>query len=138
MTRHHGAPRALVVDDHALNLELAAHLLEAAGFDVACVADAAQAQASIAARLPDVILMDVQLPGMDGLELTRRVKADPATRHIAVMAFTAYAMKGDEGKTRAAGCDGYIAKPIDVASFAAQVLACLTQVRARNWPPTAR
>jgi CheY-like chemotaxis protein len=70
--------------------------------------------------------MDIQLPGVDGLELTRQLKVNPATRHIVVLALTAYAMKGDEAKMRAAGCDGYIAKPIEVASFAAQVRAFLT------------
>jgi CheY-like chemotaxis protein len=65
--------------------------------------------------------MDVQLPGQDGLALTHRLKADPATRGIAVIAFTAYAMKGDEAKMLAAGCDGYLSKPIDVATFAANV-----------------
>ena len=61
------------------------------------------------------------MPGMDGLELTRRLKADPATRHIAIVAFTAYAMKGDEARMRAAGCDGYLSKPIDMGTFAARV-----------------
>ena len=69
--------------------------------------------------------MDIQLPGVDGLELTRRIKAEPSTRHIVVVAFTAFAMRGDEAKMRAAGCDGYVSKPIDVNRFAAQVRACL-------------
>jgi len=74
---------------------------------------------------PDLILMDIQMPGMDGLELTRLLKADARTRPIVIVAFTAYAMKGDEAKFRAAGCDGYLSKPIDVATFAEQVRAYL-------------
>jgi two-component system, cell cycle response regulator DivK len=70
---------------------------------------------------PDLILMDIQMPGIDGLELTRQLKAEPSMRHIVVVAFTAFAMKGDEARMRAAGCDGYIAKPFDVTSFAATV-----------------
>jgi two-component system cell cycle response regulator DivK len=124
------AVRALVVDDNALNCELATFVLEAAGFVVEGVADAAQAMARVAALRPDLILMDIQLPGLDGLGLTRLLKADPATRGIAIVAFTAFAMKGDEAKFRAAGCDGYIAKPIDVATFARQVTACLDSTRA--------
>jgi two-component system cell cycle response regulator DivK len=72
-----------------------------------------------------VILMDVQMPGIDGVELTRRLKSDPATRDIVVVAFTAYAMKGDEALLRSAGCDAYVSKPIDVATFARTVRAHL-------------
>ncbi len=124
------APRVLVVDDHALNLELAAFVLGAEGFEVATAADAQEAQALLRATLPDLILMDIQMPGMDGLALTQLLKADPVTRGIKVVAFTAYAMKGDEAKMRAAGCDGYLAKPIDVARFAAQVRALLADTPA--------
>ncbi len=73
--------------------------------------------------LPDLILMDIQMPGMNGLELTRLVKADPRYRHIVVIAFTAYSMKGDEMRMRAAGCDGYITKPIEVATFSQLVFS---------------
>ena len=69
--------------------------------------------------------MDIQMPGMDGLELTQLLKADPATQHIVIVAFTAFAMRGDEEKMRAAGCDGYLSKPIDVKKFGAQIRACL-------------
>ena len=69
--------------------------------------------------------MDIQLPGTDGLTFTRRLKADPATRHIVIVALTAYAMKGDESRMRAAGCDGYLSKPIDVGTFASRVLSHL-------------
>jgi len=117
--------RVLVVDDNPLNLELANFVLAADGLVVAIAADADEALCRIADFEPDLILMDIQLPGMDGLALTRRLKADPATQPIVVVAFTAYAMKGDEAAMRAAGCDGYLAKPIDVTRFAAQVRGLL-------------
>jgi len=112
---------ALVVDDNELNVELATFLLEADGWTVTTAADGPAALAQVAHARPDLILMDIQLPGMDGLALTRRLKSDPATSSIPIIAFTAYAMKGDEQRMRAAGCDGYISKPIDVASFGARV-----------------
>jgi two-component system cell cycle response regulator DivK len=115
--------RVLVVDDNPLNLELVSFVLGAEGMEVVEAVDAEQAQAKLTGFKPDLVLMDVQLPGLDGLALTRLLKADQATRHMKVVAFTAYAMKGDEGKMRAAGCDGYLAKPIDVATFAEQVRA---------------
>jgi two-component system cell cycle response regulator DivK len=115
----------LIVDDNEVNLELASFILLAAGFDVATALDAEQALQSIQARRPRLILMDIQLPGMDGLALTRLLKADPATRDIVVVAFTAYAMAGDETRMLAAGCDAYLSKPIDLASFARQVRALM-------------
>jgi CheY-like chemotaxis protein len=115
----------MVVDDNALNVELVQFVLGADGFEVAAAADAMQALAELPEFEPVLVLMDIQMPGMDGLELTRRLKADAATRDIVIVAFTAYAMKGDEARLRAAGCDGYISKPIDVKSFAAQVRAHL-------------
>ena len=115
------APRILIVDDNAMNIDLVSFLLAADSMQVESALDAAQAAACIAARPPDLILMDIQLPGVDGMELTRRLKADPATRHIIIVALTAYAMKGDEERMLAAGCDGYIAKPVEVATFVQQV-----------------
>ena len=112
------APRVLVVDDNALTIELVGFVLGQAGFDLQTAGDAAAALQRIAERRPDLILMDIQLPGLDGLALTRRLKADAATRDIVIIAFTAYAMKGDELTMRAAGCDGYLSKPIDVARLA--------------------
>jgi len=123
------APRILVVDDNAMNIDLVSFLLAADAMEVESAVDATQASALIAAQHPDLILMDIQLPGVDGLELTRRLKANPATRHIVVVALTAYAMKGDEERMRAAGCDGYIAKPIEVANFAERVRAFLAPPR---------
>jgi two-component system, cell cycle response regulator DivK len=119
------APRVVVVDDHPLNIELARATLELAGMQVQGIGDGESALAAIQADPPDLVLMDVQLPQVDGLELTRRLKADARTAAVPVVAFTAYAMTGDEARFRAAGCDGYIAKPIDVACFAAQVRAYL-------------
>lgn len=115
----------LIVDDNLLNIELAGFLLQEAGMTVAAVSDAALVLPLVAARRPQLVLMDIQLPGSDGLALAAQIKADPALGPIAVVAFTAHAMHGDEARMRAAGCDGYIAKPIDVGRFVAQVRACL-------------
>ena len=106
--------RILIVDDNVQNLKLARVLFVGEGFEVRTATDAEVALEMLDAFEPSVILMDLQLPGMDGLELTRRLKADAARRKIRVVAITAYAMKGDEEKALAAGCDAYVAKPIDV------------------------
>lgn len=111
----------LVVDDNPTNLKLVSELLEFDGYDIIQAGDAEEAQAILKERLPDLILMDIALPGMDGLSLTRLLKADPRTRHIAVLALTAFAMKGDEEKARAAGCDGYVTKPIDTRALGVKV-----------------
>lgn len=103
----------LVVDDHAVNLKLARVILEASGYEVHTAGDAEQALQALQQFRPRLILMDLQLPGMDGLELTRRLKADPATADIPVVALTAYAMVGDAERARAAGCDDYITKPLE-------------------------
>ncbi len=113
--------RVLIVDDTQATTDLTAFVLNAAAFAVQSATDAASAILQVQLFKPDLILMDVQMPGVDGLELTRRLKADPSTRHIVVVAFTAFAMRGDETRMRAAGCDGYISKPFDVASFAKTV-----------------
>ena len=126
------AATVLVVDDNPMNTELVRFVLEAAGHTVQAAADATQAMHQIGHCRPDVVLMDIQLPGVDGLTLTRRLKAEASTRDIVVIAFTAYAMKGDEARLRAGGCDGYLSKPIDVAAFAGQVMAVLAEVRARH------
>ena len=119
--------RALVVDDHLLNIELVRFILDADGWAVAVAGEAQQALDQLPGFAPDLILMDIQLPGIDGLTLTRQLKADPLTRHIVIVAFTAYAMKGDEARMLAAGCDGYVSKPIDVAGFAAQMRGFLPE-----------
>jgi CheY-like chemotaxis protein len=105
--------RILVVDDNATNLKLIEYLLKAKGYDVLTAVDAESALAAVRSNRPSLVLMDLQLPGMDGLELTRRLKSDASTCEIVIVAVTAYAMKGDEQRALDAGCDGYIAKPID-------------------------
>jgi CheY-like chemotaxis protein len=107
----------LIVDDNPVNLKLIRVLLTGEGYDVRTAADAEEAMQVLKEASPHLILMDVQLPGIDGLELTRRLKTDPATRDIKILGLTAYAMKGDEEKILAAGCDGYIAKPIDTRAL---------------------
>ena len=119
------APRILVVDDNPLNIVLAEVVLLAEQFCVETAADGPEAMQKVASFQPDLILMDIQLPGRDGLEVTRDLKANPTTRHIRIIAFTAFAMRGDEAKMRAAGCDGYLSKPIDIKKFGAQVRNCL-------------
>jgi CheY-like chemotaxis protein len=117
--------RILVVDDNPANLKLVSDLLEWSGYRISKAMDAEQALEVIRQAPPDLILMDIALPGMDGLMLTRRLKADDATKHIRVVALTAFAMKGDEQKASDAGCDGYITKPIDTRSLPDQVARCL-------------
>ena len=117
----------LIVDDNPQNLKLASAQVRTGGYQVHTAADAEHALRLLETLSPAVILMDLQLPGMDGLTLTRQLKADPARRHIAIVAVTAYAMKGDEAKALAAGCDAYISKPIDRALL----LATIARVLAR-------
>ena len=117
--------RVLSVDDNPLNVAIAQVVLLAEKFEVETAADGVDAMQKVASFQPDLILMDIQMPEKDGLEVTRILKANEATRHIRVVAFTAFAMRGDEAKMRAAGCDGYLSKPIDVNTFGAQVRACL-------------
>jgi two-component system, cell cycle response regulator DivK len=109
--------RVLVVEDNASNMTLATFLLKSAGHTVLPATDAEAGLAIARAEQPDLVLMDIQLPGMDGLEATALLKADPATAALPVIALTALAMKGDEERIRAAGCDGYIAKPMRYAEF---------------------
>src|SRR3954470_22125425 len=101
----------LIVDDNAPNLLLVQLILMGAGYDVRTAVDAEDALRILDSWAPSLILMDVQLPRMDGLELTRQIKQDPARRHILIIALTAYAMKGDDERALAAGCDGYLSKP---------------------------
>ena len=114
--------RILVVDDNPVNLKLASDVLEFAEYQVMTAENAEEALAVLRERPPgSLILMDIALPGMDGLTLTRQIKADPATRHIVIIALTAFAMKGDDQKAKEAGCDGYITKPIDTRKLADQI-----------------
>ena len=117
----------LIIDDNAVNLKLASLVLEFAGYHILAAVNAGEAMEVIRRTPPDLILMDIALPGMDGLALTRQLKADPATRQIGIVALTASAMKGDDLKAKAAGCDGYITKPIDTRKIAGQVAEYLVQ-----------
>jgi CheY-like chemotaxis protein len=104
----------LIVDDNEQNLKLTKVILTIEGYEVRTAFDAEEALRILESFTPHLILMDMQLPRMDGLELTRQLKADPARRGIIVIALTASAMKGDEKKAYAAGCDDYLSKPIDI------------------------
>jgi two-component system cell cycle response regulator DivK len=115
----------LIIEDNPINMKLAIMLLGTAGHVARTATDAEAGLAIARAEQPDLILMDIQLPGMDGLTATRLLKADDATRAIPVVALTALAMKGDEERIRAAGCDGYLAKPLAVRDFLAIVAAHL-------------
>ena len=119
--------RVLLVEDNAANMKLATFLLESAGHTVLRATDAEIGLTLARGEQPNLILMDIQLPGMDGLEATGLLKRDEATRAIPVIALTALAMKGDEERILAAGCDGYIAKPMNYQSFLATIAAHLDQ-----------
>jgi CheY-like chemotaxis protein len=112
----------LIVDDNPANTKLVSFLLTKRGYDVRCAQGAEEAMELLRTFRPVLILMDMQMPGIDGFELTRRLKADPATRAITIVAVTAFAMKGDEQRVRDAGCDGYLVKPIDTRTLP-QVIA---------------
>jgi two-component system cell cycle response regulator DivK len=115
----------LVVEDNPANMTLATFLLKSAGYAVLSATDAEAGMALARREQPDLVLMDIQLPGMDGLQACAFLKADEATRDIPVIALTALAMKGDEERIRAAGCDGYIAKPLAYREFLATIAARL-------------
>ena len=117
--------RVLVIEDNPTNLKLATFLLQSAGHTVLSAADAEAGLMLARGEQPNLILMDIQLPGMDGLEATALLKQDNTTCAIPVIALTALAMKGDEERIRAAGCDGYIAKPLAYREFLAIVSAQL-------------
>ena len=120
----------LIVDDNPMNMKLVRVLLTGEGYEVRTAADALEALDILKEWRPLLILMDIQLPGIDGLELTRRLKADSATDQIIIIGLTAYAMKGDEERILAAGCDAYIAKPIDTRTFPA-IIATLIEKSSR-------
>jgi CheY-like chemotaxis protein len=104
----------LVVEDDELNLKLVRELLEFSGFETLEATNGLEALDVVRKKQPSLVLMDIQMPGMDGLEATRRIKADPQTRDIPVVALTSSAMKGDKEAILAAGCDAYMSKPIDI------------------------
>jgi two-component system, cell cycle response regulator DivK len=117
--------KVLIVEDNPANMKLATFLLESAGHTVLSATDAEAGLTLARGERPNLILMDIQLPGMDGLEATALLKRDDATSAIPVIALTALAMKGDEERIRAAGCDGYVAKPMDYQDFLATIAAQL-------------
>ncbi|HEV7596113.1 MAG TPA: response regulator [Gemmatimonadaceae bacterium] len=119
--------KVLIIEDNAANMTLATFLLQSAGHSVLSATDAETGLTLARAEQPDLVLMDIQLPGMDGLEATGLLKGDAATRDIPVVALTALAMKGDEERIRAAGCDGYIAKPLAYKAFLATIATHLVK-----------
>jgi two-component system cell cycle response regulator DivK len=117
--------KILIIEDNTANMTLTAYLLNWGGHTVISATDAEAGLTMARAEKPNLILMDIQLPGMDGLEATRLLKQDDATRGIPVIALTALAMKGDEERIRAAGCDGYVAKPMRYQEILATIAALL-------------
>jgi two-component system, cell cycle response regulator DivK len=115
------AERVLIVDDNPFNVKLARYLLTAEGFDVRVAENAEEALTVIASWAPELVLMDLRLPGTDGLALTRTLRANPANHGVAIIAFSAEATKEEERSALGAGCNGYISKPIDTRTFAATV-----------------
>jgi len=120
--------KILIIEDNPANMTLAVFLLQSVGHTVLTATDAETGLSLARDEQPNLILMDVQLPGMDGLEATMLLKGLDATRAIPVIALTALAMKGDEERIRAAGCDGYIAKPMRYREFLAVVAARLAEI----------
>ncbi len=111
----------LVIEDQEDNRRILRDLLTSAGFEIVEAVDGERGVAAAAAHVPDLILMDIQLPVIDGLEATRRIKAQAALRHIPIIAVTSYALSGDEAKAREAGCDGYVTKPFSPRQLLAKV-----------------
>jgi len=126
--------KVLLIEDNPINMELATDLLEGSGFEVVTAQDAELGINLARETQPSLILMDLSLPGMDGLEATKALKADPQTAAIPIVAVTAHAMKGDEQKALDAGCEGYITKPIDTRMFPMLVMQFLEQAVQRNKP----
>jgi len=121
--------RIVIVDDSPLNLRITQLIFEKAGYEVHTAVDGADALKVITDFMPQLVLMDIQLPGIDGLEVTRQLRNDPANNSLIVLALTAYSMKGDERRALEAGCDGYIAKPIDTQTLTATIRSFLDKKR---------
>jgi CheY-like chemotaxis protein len=119
--------RILIVEDNPLNMELVCVVLESHGYETWQARTGAEALERLGTGKPDLIVMDIQLPGLDGLTLTKRLKQEPATRDIPVLALTAHAMKGDRDRILGAGCSGYIQKPIDIKELTNQVARLLQE-----------
>ncbi|WP_370574828.1 response regulator [Methanomethylovorans sp.] len=115
----------LVVEDNPMNMELVVYLLKANGIEVTQAFDGLEALEMLSKSTFDLILLDIQLPGMDGMEVLKSIKENPALQHMSVVALTAHAMQGDEQKFIDAGCIGYISKPIDVSNFPGTVQSYL-------------
>ena len=113
--------RILVVEDQEDNRQILRDLLATAGYDMIEAEDGVQAIAAASEHRPDLILMDIQLPELDGYEATRRIKADPALNAIPIIVVTSYALSGDEDKARAAGCNAYVAKPYNPRALLAKI-----------------
>lgn len=118
--------RVLIVDDTELNRKVVKTVLLSQGFDVLEAVDGEQAFSIATEFLPDIILMDVQLPKMDGYEVTRRLRALPDTEHLPIIALTAHAMAGESDRAREAGCNGYISKPINTRTLIDEIKAFLS------------
>ncbi len=119
----------LVVEDNPINLQLIEQLLKRAGYTVHTAGGAEEAQKLLVTLRPALIVMDIQLPGIDGLTFTRLLKADPTMQNIPIVALTAYAMEGDEQKALDAGCDEYLSKPIDTRAFVPTITRHVEKVR---------
>jgi two-component system, cell cycle response regulator DivK len=120
------AKRILAIEDHEENRRLLRDLLTSVGYEMIEAVTGEEGAALAEAQLPDLILMDIQLPGIDGYEVTRRIKANPALRHIPVIAVTSYALSGDDVKALEAGCDAYVTKPFDPGELLATIREHLT------------
>ena len=113
--------RILVVEDQEDNRQILRDLLASADYEMVEAENGQEALTAVVEHMPDLILMDIQLPIMDGYEATRRIKADPATKSIPIIVVTSYALSGDEGKAREAGCDAYVTKPYSPRQLLAKI-----------------
>jgi two-component system cell cycle response regulator DivK len=125
-------PRILIVEDNEMNRDMLSRRLERKGYSISMAVDGGAGVEKAAAEIPDLILMDMSLPVLDGWEATRRVKANPRTRHIPVIALTAHAMTGDRDKAMEAGCDDYDTKPIDLTRLLTKIEAQLEKTKAAH------
>jgi CheY-like chemotaxis protein len=124
--------KVLIVEDNPVNLRLAQFLLEKKGFLVKKAGTGAECLAEMGKDLPDIVLMDIQLPGEDGLAVTRKIRSDPRMAGVVVVALTAHAMAGDKERILLAGCDGYIPKPVDPQGLPAEIARYLQQGRLKT------
>ena len=126
------AGKVLIVEDNPVNLRLAQFLLEKRGFTVRKAGSGPECLAEMTQELPDIVLMDIQLPGEDGLAVTRKIRSDPRMARVVIVALTAHAMAGDRERILGAGCDGYIPKPVDPQGLANEVARYLQQGRLKS------